>query len=172
MYIILTIIIFLIAVTFLYSGLSAAPFVPTHKKDIEAILKLADIKPGQKVYDLGCGDGRIISALALQRADAEGFEVSLLPYILSQFRIFFLKRKNKNLKIKIKFADFWNRDLSDADIVYVFLTKRIYPKLKNKLEKELKKGTKIICYAWAVNGWHPVSINKREGYMPIYLYKI
>jgi len=63
-------------------------------------------------------------------------------------------------------------DLSDADIVYFFLMQSIYPKLKAKLEKELKPDTKVIVYAWPIQGWTPIKIDQTPNSLPIYSYKI
>ena len=125
---------------------------------------------GQRVIDIGCGDGRILGAAANEGAIAEGFEISLLPYLMSQTRFIF--NKDRNIKAKIVYKDFWHHNLSDADVVYFFLMPRVYPKLKSKLERELKSGVKVICYAWPVEGWQPVIIDKTEKRLPIFLYRI
>ncbi|MEK7139048.1 MAG: hypothetical protein AAB799_02615 [Patescibacteria group bacterium] len=152
--------------TFAYAGWQAAPWFPTRSSDIGRLLKLADVKTGQKFYDLGCGDGRIIMAAAKQGAVAEGFEISLLPYLMAQVRLAFCV----NTKAAVSYKNFWNRNLSDADIVYFFLMPKIYPKLRSKLEKELKPGTKVISYAWPMEGWQPTAIDRSEGKLPLYLY--
>jgi SAM-dependent methyltransferase len=152
--------------TFAYAGMKAAPWFPTWSKDIERFMKLADIKPGQKFYDLGCGDGKLVFAAAGAGANAIGFEISLLPYLLAVSRSFYVKNS------KIIFKDFWKADLSDADIIYLFLTPKVNPKAKNKLESSLRKGTKIIAYAWPIEGWAPTREDRIEGHLPMYLYEI
>lgn len=151
-----------------YACYRAAPWAPTFKKDIRRFLKLAGIKPGQKVYDLGCGDGRLVLAAARTGGRAVGFEISLLPYLAAKWRIFcspFGKR------CQIKFKDFWLTDLRDADVVYFFLMPKIFPKIKNKLEEELKPGAKVIIYAWPIGDWPLLAADCPKGETPLYLYQ-
>lgn len=169
--IIIFLFIFILAllITFAYASVSGAPWVPMNKKDEERFLALADIKPGQKVYDLGCGDGRAVAAAARAGANAEGFEISIFPFILASIRR--LWQKNK-MRIKISYRDIWSVDLNDADIVYFFLMPKVYPKLRMKLEKELKKGTRVIAYVWPIKEWEPVKADIIEGYSKFYLYEM
>lgn len=159
-------IMFLFLGTFAYAGLKAAPWFATWSKDIERFLKLAEIKPGQKFYDLGCGDGKLVFAAAGAGAQAVGYEISLLPYLIALSRSFNIKNT------KIIFKDFWKADLSDADVVYIFLTPKVNPKAKAKLEKELKKDSKVIAYSWPVEGWTPVKSDFVSGQLPMYLYSM
>lgn len=169
--ILIPIIIFIsfILITFAYASLSGAPWVPMNKKDEERFLALADIKPGQKVYDLGCGDGRVVAAAASAGANAEGLEISIFPYILANIRRLFHKDK---ARMKISYRDIWRVDLSDADVVYFFLMPKVYPKLREKLKKELKKGTKVIAYVWPMKEWQPVRVDIAEGYSKLHLYEM
>jgi len=153
--------------SFIYASFSAAPWVPMRKSDIKRFLELAEIKSAQKVYDLGCGDGRLVCAAAKSGADAEGFEISAFPYLLAQARKFFTK-----CVFKIRFTDFWSINLGDADIVYFFLTPKILLKMKTKFEKELKKGTKVICYVWPIPGWNIVKTSQTENRPKMFLYEV
>jgi len=152
--------------TFAYAGIKAAPWFPTWSRDIERFLKLADIKPGDKFYDLGCGDGKLVFAAAGAGAKATGFEISLLPYLIAKSRSFFVKNA------EIRFKDFWKQTLFDPDVVYMFLTPKANPKAKDKLEQELKKGARVIAYTWPIEGWQPVKIDRTPGQPSIYLYII
>lgn len=165
----LVLIILVLAGSAAYAGWRAAPWAPTFKRDTERFLKLADIKPGQKVYDLGCGDGRLVLAAGEAGAVATGFEISLLPYLVAKWRIGLSPFKKK---CSIKFRDFWRADLSDADIVYFFLMPEIFAKMKAKLERELKPGAKVIIYAWPMEDWTPIVEDCPVGKTQIYLYKI
>lgn len=164
----LVIFVFVLLLTFAYAGWRGAPWVPTKKKDVVRFLKLAKIKPGSKMCDLGCGDGRIVCAAAKNGAKAQGFELSLLPYLLANIRRLFQKDKSR---IKISYKDVWHSNLSDADIVYFFLMPKVYPKLKHKLENELKSGAKVITYVWPVEGWTPVKVDTAKGYPDLFLYQ-
>ena len=161
-------ILFIIFLSFAYASLKGAPWVPTWKGDVERFIDLANIKQGQKMYDLGCGDGRLICAAGKKGADAVGFEISLLPYFITKLRI--LLGDNKN--VKIKYQDIWHVDLSDADIVYFFLSAKACSQLRKKFEKELKKGCKVITYTWPIKEWKPTKVDIQEGKPKLYLYQI
>ena len=162
----LILIMFIFLGSFAYAGIKAAPWFPTWSRDIERFLKLAEIKPGQKFYDLGCGDGKLVFAAAGAGAQAVGFEISLLPYLIALSRSFYVDNS------KILFKDFWKQDISDADIVYIFLTPKVNPKAKLKLEKELKPGARVVAYTWPIDGWQPEQTDFRPGQPPMYLYII
>lgn len=162
-------IIFLFCATGAYAGIKGAPWIPTDKKTIERFLKLADIKEKEKVYDLGCGDGRVIFASAQKGAVTEGFEIALFPFLLANIiKIFKKERKN----IKILYRDMMKTNLSDADVVYFFLMPTTYPKIKEKLEKEMKKGSRVVAFVWPIEGWIPLKVDKKEKSSDLYLYEI
>jgi SAM-dependent methyltransferase len=165
MYYFLLILVLAIAITTVYSLVRGIGWVPTWQKDIKRFLVLAEIKPGQVVYDLGCGDGRLVIAAAHAGAKAIGLEVSILPFVGG-----FLRKLLARSKAKIQFRDFWMVDLGSADVVYFFLIPRIYKQLKQKLEKELKPGARVIAYVWPIEGWQPVQVDKPEGRPAMYLY--
>jgi len=158
--------ILLILFTYFYSVVRAIAWVPMWSKDLENVLELADIQKGDKVYDLGCGDGKIVFAAASQGAKAIGYEVSLIPFIIAKIRQLFNKNKGS-----IQFKDFWFINLADADVVFFFLHPRIYKKIKTKLEKELKPGTKVIAYVWPIENWKIKKKIKRDKGPAIYLYE-
>lgn len=159
-------IILLFLFTFVYASLRAAPWVPMHASDVERFLQLAQVRPGERVYDIGCGDGRVVRAAARAGAHATGFEVSLLPYLLAQADIAFYKNHNA----RVLYKDFWYADVRDADVVYFFLMPKIYPKLKEKLERELKPGARVIAYVWPIPDWTPHAVNRLPGKPSLYLY--
>ena len=159
------ILVIAIAVTTVYSLVRGIGWVPTWQKDVERFLRLAEIKPGQVVYDLGCGDGRLVMAAAKLGAKAIGLEVSILPFVGAYSRKIF-----SGSKAKIKFRDFWLVDLKEADVVYFFLIPRIYEQLKNKLAKELKPGARVIAYVWPIEGWQATTVDKPVGRPAMYLY--
>ncbi len=160
------IILFVFLGTFAYAGVLAAPWFPTWSRDIERFLKLAQIKPGERFYDLGCGDGKLVFAAAGAGAKATGFEISLLPYLIAISRSKYINNS------EIKFKDFWKQNLSDADVVYLFLTPKVNPQAKIKLEKELRKGARVIAYTWPIDGWQPVMTDIPKDQPAMYLYEL
>lgn len=174
--------------TFAYAGVRGAPWVPTRRRDVHRFLELARLRSGERFYDLGCGDGRLVIVAARAGAIATGFECSILPYILARIRCalhsasFRAKREishqgDRGLSARLEttlgsarvhYRDFWNADLSDADVVYCFLMPKVYPKLKEKLERECKKGTRVIFYVWPMAGWAMDAVDVAPGQPKLY----
>lgn len=155
-----------------FAGISGAPFVPANRQDIDIILKLADLKPTEKFYDLGAGDSRVIlKAVQEYKINAVGIEIQPVLVLISKIKA--LYKGIKSEKLKIKWADFMKEDLKSADIIFFYLMPKAMPNLKKKLDKELKKGTRVISYIFPVSGWKEKKMVKSSHTKyPIYLYKI
>lgn len=162
------VLILIFLATFVYAAKRGAPWVPTRKNDVARFLKIADIQPGQYVYDLGCGDGRLICAAAQAGGRSIGLEISLFPFLLAHWRRLFQPNRKH---VKIYYQDIWRADLSRADIIYFFLMPAVYNRLKTKLENELKPGAKVIAYVWPIKEWQPHQINILKNYPNLYLYQ-
>ncbi len=161
---------FLLLFTFVYGSLSAAPWVPGRTSDVKRFVELVEIKPGQLMYDLGCGDGRFVCAAATAGARAVGFEVSLLPYFLAQVRRLMLT-KEARARCEIRFKNFWKISLHEVDVLYCFLLPEVYDRLKEKCERELKPTAKVVVYVWAMKDWEPVVVNKCTDRPVMYVYE-
>lgn len=164
----LNVLIFLVIGSAAFGAWSAAPYLPTRKTDVARMVKLAGIKPGDRVYDLGCGDGRLVFAAAAAGAEAIGVEVFILPYLYARLQS--LWHKNT----RILFGDFYNFDLKGADAVFIFLTGKAYPKLAKKLERELKTGARVVVSAWPIDELRNklVKVDHQERSLPLYLYHL
>lgn len=149
---------------------TGAPFVPTPMARVEKMLALAKVKKGEKVYDIGCGDGRMVYVAANEyNADAVGYELSPLVYVLARVRKFFWKSK-----ARIEFTDFRYRNLSDADVIVCYLLPDALARLQPKLEAELKKGARVISYAFSIGTWgatHREDRDKEHNMAPIWVYE-
>jgi cyclopropane fatty-acyl-phospholipid synthase-like methyltransferase len=125
--------------------LKGAPWVPSLKRHTEAAFKLLDLKPGQTVIDLGCGDGRFLKQAAKRGYKAVGYELN--PFMYAIARLVNLRcRKNVSLVL----GDFWKADISKADAVYVFLFDRYMKQLDDKLKSEGKKGLKLASHTFQI----------------------
>ncbi len=155
--------------TFAHGAISGAPWVPTGKRDVERFLEIANIKEGERVYDMGCGDGKVLFACAKKGAKAEGFEIAIFPFILAKIRLFFCKEK-KN--VKIHYGNIWKWDLRGADVIYIYLMPKAYPRMKRKLEKEARKGTRVVTYCWPIRGWESSLKERNENKLGFFLYEI
>lgn len=128
------------------------PFVPTPKRVIDAMVNAADLKPGQKVFDLGAGDGRILAA-AMRRQpgiQAVGYEGSLGVWMLAKARNLVLREKPD-----IRREDFLTKNFSDADVIFTYLSIATMQLLKDKFAKELKPGTRVISHGFSLRGIEP-----------------
>ena len=156
------------------AGLSIAPWLPTRKKDLKRANKLANLKKDEVFYELGCGDARVSSYVALKNPQSKviAFELALPLYFVAKVRSLLFPRKN----LKIKLGNIFKKDLSRANVIYVFAMKEsLNNKLKKKFLKELKKGTKIISYAFSMNDWEKgkMKIDKPSEKDPgMYVYEI
>src|SRR6185503_17400496 len=113
-----TLMVLIVAITAGWAGLRAAPYLPTRQKDVDRMLALADIKPGDVVYDLGAGDGRFLISAAKKGAQATGFEISILPFLVAKLRI---AMAGVGDKAKMKAKDFFHVNLSQANVIVCFL---------------------------------------------------
>jgi len=111
-------------------------------KDIEAALILRE---GSVVYDLGCGDGRVLFYLAKNNPKLKyiGIENSLFPFILAKFLSFWYKKFNK-IDVTIIREDFFNVDLSNATHIFTYLYPNVMDDLLPKFDKEIKKGVRLV----------------------------
>lgn len=165
---IFALILLAITLTYAYGAKSAAPWVPMRSNDLERVLKILQQFPEvKKIIELGAGDGRLLALAAQSGYQSEGYEISLLPYVIAQFRKF-----TRKLNYKIYYRSFWNADVSSADAVYFFLMPQVLEKTKNKLLNELKPGSIILSYTWGLPGMKPILIDTVSERPKIFVYQI
>jgi protein-L-isoaspartate O-methyltransferase len=149
-----------------------APYVPSPQRVVDRMLELAAVKPGEVVYDLGCGDGRVlITAARRYNARAVGIEIDEKLVQRTTDKVAELGLQDR---VAVVQGDLRNADLSNADIVVLYLMTGVNEQIRPKLEKSLKPGTRVVSYSYAVPGWSPKRIDRtdeREGHS-IYLYEI
>jgi hypothetical protein len=132
------------------AGFTGAPYVPVLKRDHEALLKLADLKPGQTLIDLGAGDGYLLRAAARRGIRGIGYEINPVMVIVAKILCF----RHRKL-VQVHLADFWHLATPPGDAIYVFLIPRLMSKLDHKLAAEIKRPTKVISYAFEIPGKQP-----------------
>jgi len=138
-------------ITYIYPSVIAAPFVATPKNYIRRAFQVCNLKAGEKVYDLGSGDGRALIIAAKEfGAEAKGFELSYLLYLVSKAKILF---RHLSKRAEVKWRNFYNEDLSQADVIFCWLTPRAFPKLAQKFNQELKTGTRVIAFSSPFGFW-------------------
>jgi SAM-dependent methyltransferase len=163
-------ILILISIPTIMAMVNGAPFVPTPMDRVRKMVALAKIKKGQRVYDIGCGDGRFVYLAANEYgAKATGYELSPLVFLLALVRKFFWKSQ-----AQIIFSNFKMHDLSDADIVFCYLLPDTLKMLQPELDKQFKKGTKIFSYAFQIPNWKLIHTEERTPKLnlaPVYVYE-
>ena len=119
-----------------------AQWVPTSMSTVDKMLAIAEVGPDDLVYDLGCGDGRIIVAAARRfGARAVGIEIDPLRYLWCQLLITVLGLRGR---VKVIFGNFFTQDLSGADVVTCYLLQVTNEKLEVKLKEDLRPGTRVV----------------------------
>jgi len=133
-----------------------APYYPTPETVVEKMLLLGGLKPGEKMFDLGSGDGRVIIMAADKfKADATGIELDDDLHKQSSERI---QKKGLTRTARIVHGDVMKQDYSPADLLTVYLLPSSNDKLKPLLEKQLKKGTRIVSHDFEFSGWTPEKV--------------
>jgi hypothetical protein len=137
------------------------PFVPTPQNVVEAMLKLADVKKGDVLYDLGSGDGRmVITAAKLYGVKGTGIDID--PKRIQEANE---NAKEEGVDSMVRFLnqDLFESNFSDATVVTLYLLPGINLKLRPKLWKELKPGTRIVSHSFDMGDWEPQKKTDVDG---------
>ncbi|MDX9755213.1 MAG: class I SAM-dependent methyltransferase [bacterium] len=141
-----------------YALWDGAPWVPTDPQTVRRMLELAAIQPGQRVMDLGCGDGRIVRAAHHQGTMAIGYEISVIAFLVAwgcgrgQGRIIY--------------GDFWKADVAEADVIFWYQMPRSEARFFSQIWPRLKPGCKVIVNTFAFRSIAP---DQRCGTISLYI---
>lgn len=137
------------------------PYVPTRQSVVDAMLKLAEVSEDDIIYDLGCGDGRIVITAA-KKYGATGTGIDINPERIEE--------ANKNAREagvtdKVRFieGDLFEEDFSPATVVTLYLLPTVNQKLRPKLLEQLKPGTRIVSHAFDMGDWEPEQTIEVDG---------
>ena len=143
-------------------------FVPTREAVVDAMLKAAKVSPNDVVYDLGCGDGRIVIAAA--KMGARGVGIDIDPQRI--------KEANENAqkagvvgKVQFRQEDLFEANISEASVVTLYLLPSLNVKLKPRLLAQLKPGTRIVSHDFDMGDWQPEQTFAVDG-KTVYLWTI
>lgn len=143
-------------------------FVPTPQEVVDEMMKLAKVGPGDVLYDLGCGDGRTVIAAAKLGARAIGIDINPER----------VRESNENAakqgmtgKVTFRLEDLFEADFRDATVVTLYLLPSLNLKLRPKLWKELKPGTRIVSHDFDMDDWQPEKTVEVDGHT-LYLWTI
>jgi SAM-dependent methyltransferase len=127
------------------------PYVPTTEQAVEAMLKLAGVKKDDVVYDLGCGDGRIVISAA-KNFGARGVGIDINPVRIAEAKE---NAKKAGVEDRVRFEenDLFKADFREATVVTLFLLPNINLKLRPRLLEELKPGTRVVSNTFDMGDW-------------------
>lgn len=150
-----------------------APFIATPEAVAQKMLEAAELKPGEIVYDLGCGDGRILF-VAAQKFQARAVGVELSPELVKK-----ASEKARELglegRVKVIEGNLFEADLREADVVTLYLMRLSNERLKPKLLQELKAGARVVSHDYEIMGWKPDRVEKIVLYRrphTVYVYRM
>jgi len=163
------------ALTPLQQALAAAArtpdvvFVPTPDMVIDKMLELANVSANDVVYDLGCGDGRIV-VRAAQRFGARAVGVDINPVRITEATAN-VKAAGVADKVRLIEGDLFEANISEATVVTLYLLPRLNVKLRPKLLKELRPGSRIVSHAFDMGDWVPDEKGSANG-IEVYLWRV
>ncbi|HTO51450.1 MAG TPA: methyltransferase domain-containing protein [Burkholderiales bacterium] len=130
------------------------PYVPTKQEVVEEMLRMAGVKPGDVVYDLGCGDGRIVITAA-QKFGARGIGVDINPQRIAEADAN-ARRAGVEKEVTFRLGDLFEADIREATVVTLYLLPDVNLRLKPKLLRDLKPGTRVVSHDFSMgNDWKP-----------------
>lgn len=145
-------------------------YVPLPMGTVRAMLELADVGEGDVVYDLGCGDGRVVVEAARRGEGVEAVGVENIWFFYQWSRLW-VRIAGVAGRTRIIFDDLFDVPLGNASVVVFYLTPKLAARLRGKLKKELRKGTRVVSAAHAIPGWKPAR-KIRTGHFWTYLYRM
>jgi SAM-dependent methyltransferase len=165
--IVIILVITLIAASIVWPGVMGAPWLPSTRRAVRKMLDLAQVQPGEVIYDLGCGDGRVLIAAARDfDARAVGVEIDLLRYLWARLRVKVLGLEDT---VAVVWGNLFRQDLAAADVVIVYLRQDTNIQLMSKLWRELRPGTRVVSNSFIFPGWEVVAMDRDAQ---LFLYRV
>lgn len=140
--------------------LYGAPYLPTLSRQAEAALDLLDLKPGQTMLELGCGDGKVLLAAAARGYQVVGYELNPLLAAIA-----WLRTRRYGRQVRVVCGNFWKQQWPPADGIFVFLLDRFMPRLDAALQALPRRPVRLVSFAFQIPGRKPTA--QSEG---VYLY--
>lgn len=157
---------FIITISAYMAAYFGAMWVPSSLTTTHKMLTLAQLEPSQKVIDLGAGDGRVVILAAQQfGANALGVEIDPLRCLFANGLIMLMGLRRQAW---VHYANLFSFDLTDADVVIIYLTRASNARLKARLTEQLRCGTRVVT-RFAIPGWTAQIVSDRDL---IFLYEI
>jgi len=132
-----------------------APYLPTLSEQVEIALDLADLKPGQILLELGCGDGKVLIAAARRGVKSVGYELNPIMAFIAWLRTLRYRKL-----VKVKYGNLWTSDWPAAQAIFVFILPKFMARLDNKIETWSCRPVKLVSFAFSIPNKKPKSKNK------------
>ena len=153
----------LIVILFGFVVAFGAPYVPTLKRQRQTALDMLDLRPGQTLFDLGCGDGCMLKAAAERGLKVVGFEINPILAAIAWLRTW--RYRNR---VRVVWGNFWKAQIKEADGVFVFLIDHYMSRLDNLLQDQFStKPVKVASYAFPIPNRQPAA---KQGAIFLYRY--
>lgn len=138
------------------------PFVPSGQRTVEKMIEIAEIKPGEVVFDLGCGDGRFVFAAAKKGAYATGIEFSPAVFLFAKTRQLLSRQKNVSIRYGNFFSPRFRQEIENADVLLLFLLPPLMKKIFLTFFPKMKKGARVISHGFGSKIFPPTKIIPRK----------
>lgn len=145
-------------------------YLPTADPSVLGMLELANVGPADTVYDLGCGDGRIVIAAA-RELGARGVGIEIDPVLVREARENARKAGVAD-KVEIRQGNMFEVDLSGATVVALYLLEKLNLRLRPKLQRELRPGSRVVSHVFGMGDWKPDREAKMATGHPVYVWTI
>lgn len=136
--------------------LFGAPYLPTKKLQIETALDLLNLKKGQTMLELGCGDGRVLKAAAKRGYKAVGYELNPVLVLIAKIATWQYRDQ-----VKVVWGSFWRNDWPEAEGVFTFLLDRFMPRLDTAMKRHVEKWdrpSRLVSFAFEIPIKKPVKV--------------
>lgn len=148
---IIAIMVLVLVISFGGVLLFGAPYLPTLSPQVAIALDLAKLKPGERLLELGCGDGKILIAAAQRGFQVTGYELN--PLLAA---VCWLRTRRYRRQVTVKCGDFWRMQWPPADAIFTFLLPRYMNKLDKKIIQYNHKPVKLVSFAFTIPEKAPV----------------
>jgi SAM-dependent methyltransferase len=135
-----------------------AGYTPTPRGKTKRAMDMAQVGPRDFFYDIGCGTGTVLTEAKKRGADVVGVEIEPLRWLICRLRV---------SGARVILGDMFKVPIGNASVVFLFQYPNVNKRLKEKLGRELKPGTRVVSYAWKIDGWKPTMVVE-----DLYLYTI
>lgn len=142
---------------------TGAPYVPSSRTRTRRMLELAMIQPGERIADLGSGDGRLLRAAANSGAHVVGWELNPVLVVWSRLVARVCGQGGRTV---VHLGSFWSAPVGEFDVLFLYLLPQTMERLGEKIRREAKPGARIIVNAFPIHGW---PLDAEDGHVYRYL---